>query len=428
MFSLLSRDLGANAMTNPLHLTGEQQAMLSGERGPALRWAIGQQVQTAAFFGATRLIPAATAHAGAEIGIMGEAGLRVMEALHADGARVRIPSVTAACSVDFCQWKAYCLAPDHVAREVRLHEMLRAMGFIDSSTCINYQTVSPPRFGEHLAWGDTGSVAFANGVVGARSNYEGGPAAIAAALTGFVPEYGYHLAATRKATVVYEVEPVLTGVSDWGALGALIGAELADYWQVPAIVATQSNPSVDELKHLAASLASFGSIAMFHVIGATPEAATLEAACHSDDTVPRKRITADALAKVYARYAAPRERVDLVAFSGPQLSLYEVVEIVERLAGRRVASGTRMIITVNHQTFGELERLGYADQLRTAGAEILAGTCFYVMSPAHVRERLGFKTLVTPSAKMANIMGGAGYRPTLLSVADCIEAAVRGAR
>lgn len=409
-----------------LVLTGEQEAMLHGGRGPALRWAMAQQVGTAGFFGARRLIPVASAHVGAEIGIMGEAGLALVAQLHADGARARVPSVTAACSVDFCRWKEFCIPHDHVAREERLHEMLRAMGFIDSSTCINYQSVSPPRFREHLAWGDTGSVAFANGVVGARSNYEGGPASIAAALTGHVPEYGYHLPEIRRATRIYEVSAALGGLSDWGALGALIGTELADYWSVPVIVAPEAVPTVDELKHLAASLASFGSIAMFHVVGATPEARTLEDACHGDTDLPRRTVTRADLAGVYARYPALAEPVDLVVFSAPQLSLYEVNSIVERLAGRRIAARTRLVITVNHQTRAELERLGYADTLHAAGAELLAGTCFYVMLPAHVREQFGFRTLVTPSAKLANVVGGAGYRPTLLPLEDCVEAAVAG--
>ena len=409
-----------------LVLTGEQDAMLRGDQGPALRWAMEQQVGTAGFFGAKRLIPVASAHVGAEIGIMGEAGLAVVAQLHADGARARVPSVTAACSVDFCRWKEFSIPADHVAREEQLHKMLRGMGFIDSSTCINYQSVSPPRFQEHLAWGDTGSVAFANGVVGARSNYEGGPASIAAALTGLVPEYGYHLSENRRATKIYEVSAALNGPSDWGALGALIGTELADYWSVPVIVAPDAVPSVDALKHLAASLASFGSIAMFHVVGATPEAPTLEDACFGDTNLPRRMLTQTDLAGVYARYPALAEPVDLVVFSAPQLSLYEVNSIVERLAGRRIAARTRLVITVNHQTQAELERLGYAEKLHAAGAELLAGTCFYVMLPAHVRKQFGFRTLVTPSAKLANIMGGSGYRPTLLPMEACVEAAVTG--
>ncbi|MBL8384409.1 MAG: aconitase X catalytic domain-containing protein [Burkholderiales bacterium] len=412
-----------------MELTGEQQAMADGERGFALQWAIRQQITVGAFFGARRLVPVASCHAAAEIGITGEAGLELLESIAASGARVCVPSVTAACSVDFDRSHRFGVPQRQLDAEQRIHAAMRRMGFIDSSTCINYQSVSPPRFHEHLAWGDTGSVAFANAIVGARSNYEGGPAAIAAALTGVVPEYGFHLDAARRASVVFDVAMPLRGTSDWSALGALIGPEINDYWTVPAIVADGSAPSVDELKHLAASLASFGSVAMFHVVGATPEAATLEDACGGTPP-PARRIDREALAAVYARFAdagranTPAAGTDLVVFSAPQLSLYELTDIVGRLAGRRVAEGVRLIVTVNHQTQAEADRLGYSAALQEAGGELLAGTCFYVMAPALVRRSMGFRTLITPSAKLANILGGAGYRPQLRSVSDCIAFAV----
>ena len=414
-----------------MELTAEQQDMAAGRMGPALRWAIEQQLAVGTFFQARRLVPVASCHAGAEIGITGEAGLELLEFLAASGARVRVPSVTAACSVDFQRSRSFCVPKAQLDAEHRLHAAMRTMGFIDSSTCINYQTVSPPRFREHLAWGDTGSVTFANAIVGARSNYEGGPASIAAALTGCVPEYGFHLDAARRATVVFEVRTPLDGTSDWSALGALIGPRINDYWTVPAIVAPASTPSVDDLKHLAAALASFGSVAMFHVVGATPEAATLEQACGGAAPAASVVNRSD-LDAVYARYSDPgidapgASGTDLVVFSAPQLSLYELTDIVRRLAGRKVAPGVRLIVTVNHQVQSESARLGYTAILEAAGGELLAGTCFYVMAPALVRKEMGFQSLVTPSAKLANILGGAGYRPRLRSVQDCIDFAISG--
>lgn len=414
-------------MIDALSLNDEQEAMLAGAFGESVRWAIGQQISVGRFFGASRLLPVASVHAGAEIGIMGENGLELMARMSGEKARVRVPSTTAACSVDFCRWREFCLSSSHVEKERELHGFFHSMGFIDTSTCINYQTVSPPRFREHIAWGDTGAVAFANGVVGARSNYEGGPASIAAALTGYTPEYGFHVDKNRRATHLFEIEGRLKGASDWGALGALIGGELADYWAVPAIVAPDCSPTVDELKHLAASLASFGSTAMFHVIGATPEAETLDAACQGDlSGIHRRRLARRDIMSIYQRFPAPRQRVDLVVFSAPQLSLFEVKEIVDALGGRHVARGTRLIITVNHQVKGELDRLGLSQALLCAGAELLTGTCFYVMSPAEVRSRFGFQTLVTPSAKLVNIAGGSGYKPTLLDAGSCVESAIAG--
>lgn len=409
-----------------MRLSEVQSAIERGDAGPAAQWAIRQQLDVGRFFGAERLIPVNSVLAGAEIGITGESGLHLIERLAAQGARTAVPSFTGVCSLDFDRWSEFRLPATQYHAERRLHEALRSMGFIDVSSCVPYQSVSPPRYRESLGWGDTGAVAFANSAAGARSNYEGGPASIAAALTGFVPEYGFHLEEKRRATCLYEVAAPLHGAADWSALGAWLGAELMSYWAVPAVIVNGAAPSVDELKQFLAAAASFGSLALVHLIGITPEAPDVEAAFGTRPVSSRVRIGRAQIDSVYRRFAGEDGKVDLVVFSAPQLSLQESTQVLDRLGDRRVARGTRLILTVNHQVKAELERLGYADRLTQAGGELLAGTCFYVMAPALVREQFGFRTLVTPSCKLANILGGAGYRPTLRSVDECVEAAVSG--
>src|SRR5439155_1540809 len=121
--------------------------------------------------------------------------------------------------------------PALVAREAALVAHLKKLGALQVDTCINYQTVYQPRFGEHLAWGDTGTVIWANSVTGARTNYEAGPAAVAAGLTGVTPAYGYHLDAQRAGTLRFEVRCALNDYADWGALGGIIGRRTLDYWK-----------------------------------------------------------------------------------------------------------------------------------------------------------------------------------------------------
>lgn len=407
-----------------MQLTPQQQAMARGDLGEPLRWAIQQQVQVGEFFGANQFLPVDAAQIGAEVGTMGDAGIAVVEALADAGARFRVPTITAACSVDFQRACAYGVDPAQVEQERRLHRALQKMGAIDTATCINYQTVSPPRFRQHLAWGDTGAVTFANGVGGARSNYEAGPASIAAALTGLVPAYGFHLDEHRHASRVYEVMTPLSGIADWSALGALIGSDIADYWTVPAIQVPPCNPGIDELKHFAAAVASFGSVAMFHIVGCTPEAPTLLAACGGTLPEHHQRITRADLDKAFPRLP-PQVQPDLVVFSAPQLSLHEVAQVIELARGRHVHPATRMILTTNAQVEGELARTGLLARLEASGIEILSGTCFYVMAPAVVRLALKARTLLTPSTKLLNILRGAGYEVALGSVEACIEAAMR---
>src|SRR5579863_6411217 len=127
-----------------------------------------------------------------------------------------------------------------------------------TDTCINYQTIMPAVLGEHMAYGDTGVVIYSNSVLGARSNFEGGPSALAAGLTGRTPRYGYHLPALRRATLVIRAEFAPASLNEWGILGATIGRIAGDYWAVPAIEGIEGAPRSDELKHFGAAMASFG--------------------------------------------------------------------------------------------------------------------------------------------------------------------------
>src|SRR5262249_3945089 len=153
---------------------------------------------------------------------------------------------------------------------------LEALGVSMTNTCINYQTIMPPVLGEHVAYGDTGVVIDGSSVCGARSNFEGGPSALAAALTGRTPRYGYHLDERRCATLVINVDFTPRELNDWGALGAIVGRLAGDYWHVPALVGIERVPSSDEMKHFGAALASYGSVALFHMAGITPEAQRID--------------------------------------------------------------------------------------------------------------------------------------------------------
>ena len=409
-----------------MRLTPEEQDMLAGGQGEPVRRALQTQLEVGQFFGAESMEPIASAHAAGDAWIMGEDGLRYLEEAVAQGAKLRVPTTYNPCSVDFDNWELFGQPPEHVERERRVVRALAAMGMMTAMTCINYQTVTPPRFNEHIAWGDTGAVIFANSVIGARSNYEGGPAAIAAGLTGRVPAYGYHLDSQRRGTVLVEVKDTPSEWADWGALGCWIGRQVTSYWEVPVLVGEHLDPSVDDLKHLGAALASYGSFALYHMVGVTPEAPTLEAACGGAE--PSRKLVAETgtIASVYGSFQPEGERAHLVVFSAPQLSLDEIRVISETMAGRKVHPDTRMILTLSPQVKLEAARLGYVDDLEQAGAIVSSGTCFYVMTPELTLEKFGWKTLVTNSAKIVNIIEGSGYNPVLRPLETCLEAAVSG--
>jgi hypothetical protein len=409
-----------------VRLTAEEEAILAGRRGEAARHALERQLEVGAFFGAERMVPIASAHLTGDPEAMGEAGLAYVEDLARQGARFVVPTTTNARNVDFECYRALGQPEAVAAAERRLRELVVGMGAVPLDSCIPYQAGCTPRFGEHLAWGDTGAVIFANAVAGARSNFEGGPASYWAALTGRVPAYGMHLPEPRRGTHLVEVRDQPRCPSDWGALGVLVGRQLTNYWLVPVFTGLTVAPSADGLKHLGATLASYGSLAMFHIVGVTPEARTLEEAFGG--TAPRGRIVVEPgdLDRTYRSFVPERAEVDLVVLGTPHLSIFELRALAERLRGRRVHPRTRLILTTNAQVRALAERAGYAAVIEAAGGQILAGPCFYIMTPRLLADRHGFRTIVTDSAKLANIIPASGYAPVFRPTAACVEAAVRG--
>ncbi|MGH7268748.1 MAG: aconitase X [Candidatus Rokuibacteriota bacterium] len=409
-----------------MRLTPDEERMRQGERGEPVRWALEQQLAVGEFFGAERLVPVTSAHMMGDMEVMGEAGFRFIEGLVRAGARFTVPVTTNARCVDFERAAVARQRPVLVEQEARLVAALRALGAMQVDTCINYQTVYQPQRGEHLAWGDTGTVIWANSVTAARTNYEAGPAAMAAGLTGRTPAYGYHLDEARAGTLRFEVRCDLEDHADWGALGGVIGRRTLDYWTVPVVTGRRGTLSGDALKHFGAALASYGSCAMYHWVGVTPEARD-EAEAFRGRT-PAASIVVDeaAIRAVYDSFPAERSEVDVVVFSAPQLSVLELRQVAEGLAGRRVHPRTALLVTTNFQNREVAARLGYVPAIEAAGGQVFAGTCWYIMEPARMAAAFGWRSVVTNSAKMANILGGYRLTPILRRTEACIEAAVSG--
>ena len=306
-------------------------------------------------------------------------------------------------------------------RERRAIAAFEALGVLMTDTCINYQTIMPPVRGEHVAYGDTGVVIYCNSVCGARSNFEGGPSALSAGLTGRTPRYGYHLDAQRGATVVVEISSTPRELSDWGALGGIVGRLAGDYWQVPALVGLDRVPEPDELKHFGAALASFCSVALFHLAGVTPEAMRLADVIPAGATLPTHAIGEADLGAFAARYAKDIGKADVVVFSAPQLSLMEMRTLAGLLDGRNVE--IPLFAVTSPQVKPDCDRLGLTARIEDAGGTVLSGMCFYQSYAREMAEANGWRRLASSSAKLVNIIGGYGYRPVLLSMEQCIEAA-----
>jgi hypothetical protein len=410
-------------------LSDEEKAMLAGEFGPLRKWAIDHQIKVGSYLKAPDFVPVMQAHIMADTESLGAAGVEWLEnwtRLPAEQRRVCIPTITDPRGTDFAAANKLKQQSWMLDLERRAIAAFESLGILMTDTCINYQTIMPPVRGEHTAYGDTGVVIYSNSVCGARSNFEGGPSALSAGLTGRTPRYGFHLDERRHATLIVNVNWTPKELSDWGALGALVGRLAGDYWQVPAIVGIERSPTSDEMKHFGAAMASFGSVALFHIVGVTPEATRLSDVAAAPQSLRSYNIGESDVRALQASYGGVLDKVDLVVFSAPQLSLVEMRQLSILLEGRRTT--IPLLAITSPQVKPDADRMGITAKIEASGASVLAGMCFYQSYAREMAEANGWKKLATNSAKLTNILGGYGYTPALLSMEKCVDVACDGGR
>jgi len=405
-----------------MKLTDEEQAMLAGDNGPAQQWAIDHQIKVGQFFDAADMVPVSQAHMMADPESFGEAGCAFMEDIASHSSRVVIPMITDPRGVDLSYYQPLGQTEGMAALERRFIAACESLGIMMTNTCINYQTIMPPVYGDHVAYGDTGVVIYTNSVCGARSNFEGGPSALAAGLTGRTPRYGLHLDKHRQATRRFRVSAQPKNLTDWGILGAVIGKKSGSYWEVPVIEGIDSAPTSDEIKHFGAAMASYGSTPLFHIVGITPEAQSLKHC--GGDKYGAEQITRDDIAMLGGGFSAVGDKLDVVVFAAPQLSLVEMQQLAALCHG--VTFKVPVIVCTAPQVLGDARRMGFADAIESAGGRILEGTCFYNQYAREIGEANGWVRLLSNSTKIVNILGGYGYKPALASMETCVASAVEG--
>jgi predicted aconitase len=249
---------------------------------------------------------------------------------------------------------------------------------------------------------------------------------LSAGLPGRTPRYGYHLDQHRRATLVVNVGWTPRQLDEWGALGGIVGRLSGDYWQVPVLTGIERVPSSDEMKHFGAALASYGSAALFHMAGITPEAMRLDDVVDAGVDLRTHDVGEADIRAFQAAYAKQIETVDLVVFSAPQLSLVEMRQVAELLDGRQAT--IPLLAITSPQVKPDADRMGLTKRIEAAGGTVLAGMCFYQSYAREMAEANGWRRLATNSAKLTNILGGYGYKPALMSMERCVEAACKGGK
>lgn len=399
--------------------------MLAGDAGPATQLAMRIVCRMAPLYGAGSLLPVTCAHIDGVI-LAGQAGLDFAERLADLGGHVSVPTTLNVMSMDRERWRELGQEPAYADRARRMGQAYLRMGAAPTFTCAPYQTAAAPVFGEQIAWSESNAVAFANSVIGARTNRYGDFLDICCAITGRVPASGLHLDEPRRATVVIELDPLpatLVQRDDfYPILGYLIGPRLGDL--VGIVTGLDAQPSDDQLKALLAAAASSGSVALLHLEGITPEAPTLSAALGGRNPARRVRISLESLKQARAALTTAAGRfVDVVAFGSPHCSLAEARQLASLMAGRRAAPRVEVFVTTSRAVRDLLARSGELAILEAFGARVTADTCIVVAPLIRPEARV----LMTNSAKYAH------YGPGLLGVdsvfgttEECVDSAVAG--
>lgn len=399
--------------------------MQAGEAGGAVTLAMRILVRMAPVYEAERLLPITRAHVDGCI-YEGEAGLEFAERLAAMGGRVAVPTSLNVISLDRARWRELGMDAEFASRAARLASAYVAMGAKPTFTCAPYLTDAAPLFGEQIAWSESNAVAYANSVIGARTNRYGDYLDICCALTGRVPASGLHLTENRRATVhlvLHDISLELQHRDDfYPVLGYHLGNICPD--GIPAVEGLAVSPTVEQLKSLAAAAASSGAIALFHLVAITPEAPTLEAVTLLGMPLSRQLVTVADLRRTRGLLTTGKAgKVDLVAFGSPHSTVIECRELATLMRGRRAATGVEVFITTSRAVRDIVERIGVLADLEAFGCKVTADTCVVVAPLAQTKPRV----MMTNSAKYAHYGPGLlGVESVFGSTVDCVESAVMG--
>ncbi len=398
-----------------MYLTNEQEAILKGEEGWVKKKCLEILVGLGEVYGADRLIPIVSAQiSGVSYKTLGEAGLQWIESLAP--TKVAVPSTLNPAGMDLIFWSEMGVPEEFAEKQMRIIRAYERLGVIPLCSCAPYLSGMAPRFGEHVAWSESSAVCFVNSYLGARTNREGGPSALASALTGFTANYGLHLDENRAPTVVVEVRAKLSGLSDYSALGYYLGKVLQQ--GVPYLRGLTSL-GADEAKAISAAAAASGSIALFHAEGFTQEAQSVSAS-----GLERLQVDDEAIYGVYEELSTLRSNeIDLVAIGCPHTSLSELRTAAALLRGKRVASSTKLWFFTSLTTKALAERLGITQEIEEAGGKVYTDCCM-IVAPL---ERMGFKNVALNSAKAAFYAPSASNVETVFTTLEnCIDIALKG--
>ena len=380
-----------------MYLTPEEEKMSNGEYGETIRKSMDILIALGDIYEAERFVDISSAQvSGVSYKTIGQAGLEYLEDLATDkSAKASIPATLNPAGVDLEHWKELGFSEFFAGKQNYIVDAYGKLGITTLCTCTPYLIGNVPRFAEHVSWSESSAVAYVNSVIGARTNREGGPGALAAAIVGKTPLYGFHLDENRKANLVVNVESELSGV-DFGALGYAVGQVVGD--GVPYFKLQDQKVKNENLKALGAALASSGAVALYQVENITPEYKNMDIG-NAEETIT---ITKEDIEDTKAKLSTSNEVPDLVCLGCPHASLEEIKDLAAIVEGKKIRNELWICTSVNIKAAAE--RMGYLQAIEEAGGHIVCDTCM-VVAPI---EDLGYKVIGVNSAKAANYVPNMG--------------------
>jgi hypothetical protein len=395
-----------------MYLTEKEIRMLNGEEGYAVRKSMEILAALGDIYGAERLIKVGSVQvAGVSYHNLGDAGLEFLNELARDG-EVKVLTTLNPAGMDLENWKNLGIDAEFAEKQNLVIDAFEKMGIIISCTCTPYLIGNLPRYGEHVAWSESSAVTFANSVIGAKTNREGGPSALAAAFVGKTPCYGLHLDENRVPDIHVQVTADLRKLPDWGALGYCIGKKAEN--KIPYITGIK-DAELDELKSFCASVVTYGSKPLFYIQGITPGS--------DSHQPPKERVTIedDDIKEAYKNINDEVTDIDLVCIGCPHCSIKEIAEIAELLKDKKIAPNTEFWVATSRSARQIADKRGYTEIIERAGGKFACDTC---MAVAPLKGR--FRAVATTSAKGCYYSRQNKMMTKMGSLEECIDAAVTG--
>ncbi len=391
-----------------------EKDMLDGKHGKSAQKSMEILTTLGEIFGAECMVDVYGVQiAGVSYANLGEAGLEFLNEMAEDG-KVKVLTTLNPAGMDRENWRALGIDEEFFKNQNRAIDAFAKMGIITTCSCTPYLIGNAPHYGQHIAWAESSAVCYSNSVIGARTNREGGPSALAAAITGKTPKYGYHLEKNRHGQVLFKINASVKGTDEFGVLGKFIGDKLVENGKKIPYIAGIPSATVEELKSFCASVATYGGTALFHMEGITPE--------YNKYAKPSEiviEINQDDLDKTRAELIDDDLEIDFVSLGCPHASIHEIAEIAKLLEGKNVKK--EFWITTARPTKRIADEAGYSKIIEEAGAKFAADTCCVV---APIKGR--FKGIMVDSAK-ACYYGRAKnkFKVKIGSIEQCVEEAIK---